>query len=439
MANAYSQSEVEVVRVGERMVLRFPARELGHLSQWGWAPLAVGSFGILFMTFWMAQPTIWGIRMILQGQWMGLVSIAFGMCGLVGMFFAIKTFAFGLAVIQNRTRSEIELNSKALISRERFGWFSLKSRWKINSIERFELTRQASMRDAADAEKVNQWLESRLPAHWYALRVISSESAKTFSVIAIAYPRDLVIDAARNISEELERVSDQRPIDGAYFSKDDSLFLGESNVDQKISTKTLFDPSSLEEQVDTPERPSKTSVTIHRSLDGPLVFQIPATGLTGTARWLFGFSCFWNLFMIVFTGIWISANAQQPMAVLELTGLIAFLLVFWIVGISMLVYAICLSRRSTMIGIEQPLCFYETKGLFKTQWREFETEHIQDVRVGPSGMTINEVPVNELQIVVNKPAASTFGLLSNLTDEELRWIAYELRNELSLTVQSKSD
>ena len=72
-----------------------------------------------------------------------------------------------------------------------------------------------------------------------------------------------------------------------------------------------------------------------------------------------------------------------------------------------------------------------------TQWPQgFDSRRVGDpgltrsgrIEVGPSGTEVNDVPINELQI--HLISGKKRGLLSQRRDEELRWIAAELRKAL---------
>ncbi len=65
------------------------------------------------------------------------------------------------------------------------------------------------------------------------------------------------------------------------------------------------------------------------------------------------------------------------------------------------------------------------RGLFGSKQRDFEPGDVEAIRVGPSGMTVNDVPIRELQIFDD--GATKFGLLAGRSDAELDWLAAELR------------
>ena len=69
-------------------------------------------------------------------------------------------------------------------------------------------------------------------------------------------------------------------------------------------------------------------------------------------------------------------------------------------------------------------------GPFGTKQRDWAAEQIAKLFAGPSGMEVNEAPVLELQIVGSD--SKKFGLLAGRSDDELKWMAAELRAALSL-------
>jgi hypothetical protein len=67
-------------------------------------------------------------------------------------------------------------------------------------------------------------------------------------------------------------------------------------------------------------------------------------------------------------------------------------------------------------------------GLFGSRQRSWPLEEVEVIRAGPSGMTVNDRPVLELQI--DDGGEAKFGLLAGRSDEELHWLARELTASL---------
>ena len=68
-------------------VYRFtlPKRKLGDLRRFAWAPLAMGVFGLVFISLWIAMPLTEGLKLVQQGQPFGWLFAAFGLLGLLSL------------------------------------------------------------------------------------------------------------------------------------------------------------------------------------------------------------------------------------------------------------------------------------------------------------------------------------------------------------------
>ena len=110
--------------------------------------------------------------------------------------------------------------------------------------------------------------------------------------------------------------------------------------------------------------------------------------------------------------------------------LAVFASVFWLVGIGLMVVAIYMAKQTVMIGIDDGRLFIERDTIFGIKWSDFGPADLRGIEVGPSGTEINEVPVMELHVWPNR--GKKLGMLSQLEDAELRWLAKRLRNELGL-------
>ena len=75
-------------------------------------------------------------------------------------------------------------------------------------------------------------------------------------------------------------------------------------------------------------------------------------------------------------------------------------------------------------------------GLFGVRQREWRTDEIDRIVCGPSGVEVNDVPVMQLQI--HRKTGRKYGLLSQLNDEELHWIASVLSDVLQLSQSSQT-
>ena len=108
-----------------------------------------------------------------------------------------------------------------------------------------------------------------------------------------------------------------------------------------------------------------------------------------------------------------------------------FLAVFWLIGIGMLLGAISMGKRQTMLAFIGDTFGVKTVGLFGTKEIKLRMDEIGTVRMGPSGVEVNDQPVMELQIL-GKDGKKRAGVLSERKEDELLWIAWLIRNKTGL-------
>ena len=86
-------------------------------------------------------------------------------------------------------------------------------------------------------------------------------------------------------------------------------------------------------------------------------------------------------------------------------------------------------RRATLEAGSGSLRIHEST-LFGNRYREWRPGEIAAIRADNSGMAVNDVPIIELQI--HPAVGKKVGLLAGRKDDELRWIASELRKALNV-------
>ena len=178
--------------------------------------------------------------------------------------------------------------------------------------------------------------------------------------------------------------------------------------------------SALTSTTDDRSPPAGSRITIDRFPDG-LTIQIPPAGLRGT-KGLFFVAIFWNVFMGIFSPLFLgSILAGQQKQVGAAIGLTAFLSLFWLVGIGLFLAALNMARRRAVLAVTGGTLMVLQTGLFGSKQRDFLPGDVEVFRVGPSGMTVNDKPVLELQIIDG--GSDKMGLLAGRSDDELHWRA----------------
>jgi hypothetical protein len=200
----------------------------------------------------------------------------------------------------------------------------------------------------------------------------------------------------------------------------------------------MSDPSQDESERDGDEGevsrnnpPPGSSLAVDRFPDG-LTIQVPPAGLWRGSQGLFVIALLWNGIIAVITFVLMGVllggadkNADKLVWVFPL-----FLSIFWAVGIGLLLGALNMGRRKAAIAVTGGTLMVIQTGLFGSKQRDWPPGDVEAVRAGPSGMTVNDKPVLELQIFDG--GAHKFGLLAGRTDEELEWLARELRAALQV-------
>ena len=410
VANSF---EAEPTSYGHK--IRLPDRDLGDATIFGWALIGIGGIGSLFMLGWISGPTSEGVKMILKGQWFGCLLTAFGMLGLPGLFVAVKVFAAGLAIKRNRVGCEIRITSKRVISREKFGWFSHSIKVERKKIESLFL--RPFFFGEQNTSQVD-WFTKRVPENFYAI----ATEARKGKLIAAGYPSETLLPLANEIKYQLDRnhvgmVSIVGPTEN----------LNNLGTRQTIQQPISIVQQSAEDVEAVPvELPADSSLEIVDQSDAT-VYRIPAKGIWKGSFGLMLFAIIWNSFMAFITVAPLLGNAKVEG---ELWIMVLVLGLFWSVGIGLLVGAIYLGRRSALIGVKEGLLFIEQKSIFGTKWTDFQPGKIASIYIGAGNMEVNDEPVMELKI--EPVGKKTIGFFSQLEDDELRWLAQRLNNELQL-------
>ena len=171
------------------------------------------------------------------------------------------------------------------------------------------------------------------------------------------------------------------------------------------------------------ERPAGTPVVCERFADG-VTFEVPPAGIRGSAG-LFVFALFWCGFITVFSTMFLRADKGADGNMWIFGGVV---LLFWCIGIGMLLAAIDMGRRRAAVAVVGESVMAMQTGLLRSRSGDWQRAEIKEIRVGPSRFEVNERPVLQLQIV--PVTGKTFGLLTGRDTAELEWMATLLSDAL---------
>jgi hypothetical protein len=410
MANTKNRFKVTITEVDSHYVeerlpdgVRFtlPKRRLGSLRWLGLIAVVGAGFGFCFLAAWMLAPIQSGWNHIQQGNAFGWGLIAFGCLPLFGFHHVTLLLVCGRAVITNRTSTSIEIRDNRLTIHERF----MGKRWTrqvaipVSQIQELKVGKAKLETSQIDAQREHELMGS----HRSALYIEGTEPKPT--VIAAAYPQRLLEDLAHDLRRYLTAVTQ---VESTTIPILDAISDGDTRQ-----------PATLESQ------PNDSNIEVEPR-PGGTIYRVPAAGIRGT-KGLFLFAIVWNLFISGFFGMMAFLAFQEgesPPIILML-----FLIPFVAVGIGVALMSLNMARRRTAIATAGGQLFVISEGIFGKKTRTWNDCELRDVRVGPSGMAVNDAPVLEIQFHTD---SGKFGVLSERANDELRWLAGQLSLELGL-------
>ncbi len=417
MSHEVPDVSLDIESTGDGIRVLLPPRDLGDASRAGLFAVLFGGFGVLFMLTWMAGPLGGGIAMLAKGQQGGWVPILFSALGLFGLAAAIQIVLAGWAVFRNRLCCEVTVLDREIISRERLGWFSFRTRVPVSEIEKLYLRPLiGDLKSKTAPSQIPSFLQGVLEQNRYAIAVREKDG----KLVAPAYRLAVLRPLAEAIVGELDR---NRV--GLAKTTGASAAQGAVQVSVEVIQETVESVDETIEEEDSVLPASSTLKALRH--DGVTVYQASSRGLWKGSHGLFQFSLLWNGFLCVFSSTMVFNLPPQPM---EALGVIGFISIFWLVGIATLVGAIYLARQKVMVGVDDGRLFVERQTIFGTRWSDFGSAELRGIELGPSGVEVNSVAVMELQVLPR--TGKKVGLLSQLEDAELRWLAKRLRDELGL-------
>jgi hypothetical protein len=324
--------------------------------------------------------------------------VPFFLGGLVPLY--LGSFLFG-------GRGTIELRDEVLISTLRWGPLRKRRRIRIETIRKFQVKTARS----DEAPEVLGKMMGALNA------VLKGGGMKN---VTWGYPKATLRALAVHLTEACEQRA------GAVLIEEDRPRIG---IEERTLGDDLVEPEDGDEPLDVSPRPDDAVSILERHADG-LTITVPPVGMRKGSKGTFGFSIFWNGFMLVFTGFWFGSGgfSQGP----GLAAVFPFLMIvlFWGIGVALVVTAINAGRRRAILDVVGDTLLITRKSIFKTQQDEVRRNEIKAIRRGKTGTEVNEVPILNLQVI--RREGKKIGILAQLSDDELAWIAAELREALDV-------
>ncbi|MGE3803496.1 MAG: hypothetical protein AB7K24_02360 [Gemmataceae bacterium] len=394
--------EIQVIEVPGGVRYRLPPRQLAGTGCMAGVPLML--FGVWFTGFAL----VWiGAAIFMAPNFIGILFALFGvpfvLVGLVPLW-------LGLAAL--RGRSEIEFCSGLLRNIEYAGplWWS----WQrdVESISRLQMIKAGSHHSVNG--KPIESLKDRLAIQ------VDCRSGRPM-IVAFGYRRELLEPLANELARRCNTSEHAR------YKAFDPVEV----IEKPPESET--EPAELEQVW---EQPASSLVAVEEHASG-VTLNVPAPGLWAGSKGLFAFSILWCGFMFILTSLFVIAglnngdlfNAFKNQDAPPWIGLGCFGL-FWAVGIGMMLGAINMGRRRAVLAVVDGQLMVMQTGIFGPKSWEWQRDEIEEIKAGPSGMTVNDQPVLELQI--HPRGSRKVGLLSGRDHHELGWLAARLSQALGL-------
>lgn len=334
---------------------------------------------------------------------------------------------------------EIEIQGDYLLTVERCGPFWRSKRWKVDQIGSFEVKPLANYSKGESPPPID------LAAEFNAL-IIHPRNGKQ-GMVAWGYPVSMLVAVAQTLASRCNQAAEVKGFAEANKVEHSAIYVYGAGVTElkkpNVSINdTLSDEDPDEEDLDDDEdwdeeidpdapvtAPAGTTIRIDRMEEKEFTITIPPAGVWKGSKGLFFFSLLW-CGVLTFMTIVIVIAMQKPGQAKDDSPWVAPVVfgLFWVVGIGMFLGALNMGRRRAAIALVNTQLMAIQTGIFGSKKREWQLNEIKEVRVGPSGIEVNSQPVNELQILDQKD--DKFGFLSERDDEELRWLAWEIRQSL---------
>jgi len=178
-----------------------------------------------------------------------------------------------------------------------------------------------------------------------------------------------------------------------------------------------------------PAQPAGSLVKVSTA-NGGLQLDIPSRGFWKESYGLVLFGCLWSAMTGVFTVASCVHHDAHARGDFSLPGLVAFLGLFWAVGLSMCLFGVHLGTRKWSIVANQDGLSARIESALRSRTLQWKRGEILGLRVGDSSVEVNHRRLRELQV---QPVGGKHrGLLAGRDEAELAWMASLLRHTLGL-------
>lgn len=371
----------------------FPRRDLGKYRWLGVFPILMGLFMAGFMVFWTVG-------------FAGGFAESFGPSGWFAALLALPGFLgagtlISVGMLAGFGYAELVATEGEIVCWERCGLLRWKRRVAADVIQQFQV--QSSFQGTTNGQPRVYHLDT------FALLMAQTTTGKPRWLV-MGYPKAWLLAVAEDLAQILHR----------------DMATESAQQERVIAVEEVAAPAVG--PIERWEQPAGSPV-VYQEIPGGFSLLVPAPGVWKGSAGLFGFSLLWCGFMIIFSGVAggiLIGGGIKDDKVVWIFPLASLL--FWGIGIGLMIMAINMGRRQAVLAITQGELKLMQSSLFGTGRKDWQLSELQTVRKGPSGMSVNDVPVMQLQIVDSR--GQVYGLLTGRDDAELEWMATLLRQQL---------
>lgn len=383
--------EIKVEHWPERNTYDLPGRPIGKLRYLG---LFLMGFAVLFA--WM--PGGHAVHLLRRaftgdanpGDWI------FGVFTSLFVLAALLPFGMGMFILCGRTR--LVATRETLRVTEIAGPFRWSRKVKLTDIERLQV--------AAAVQKQSSAPTPAGPGQLGALGAALRNGKKM--PLLIAYPRDWLEPLAEELSGLMQ--------------------LGGAPVTVENVAMPAQPGAVLCEEVQ--QQPAGSNARLVETAGG-VELELPSKGFWKESGGLLVFSLLWCGFMVVFTTAMVAGSIKGHTAASAALGLLAFLAVFWTIGLGLLLLAIHLGTRRWAVKADERHLEAAVRSAVRSRNWQWGASDLRELKVGDSNIEVNNRRLQELQVYAR--SGKKTGLLRGRDPVELAWIATRLRRVLKLT------
>ena len=389
------------LRNANQLTLTLPKRNFKFLRIVGLVVMAVSSIPLFISYQFIAEPLQRFLEEEGSSRYFDLI---FAIAGLIPASMGLLLFLLGFCLIFFKSQCRISIGEEKLSSREHLGPF--RKTWSVpkHAIKSLQLIHAGSMTSNTNKQTSNTLYA--IIAHVHGAQQSSTVKDMRF---APAYPLGMLQQITERISTEY-----RIPIEDGILAE-----AADSDPAQSASASTAA------AEIVIPDQPSTSRIEFEDRPEG-LAVRVPPKGLIKGSKGLIFFAVFWNLFVAAFYAMLIYAYFVEGDS--EALAGMAFMLIFAAVGVGVGLAAINMGKRKADILVMRGGLTIKRSGVFGEKVLDYDLNAVERIICGPSGMSVNDVPVQELQIWNTEK--KTLGLLSQLDNDELKWLAALLDRKL---------